>query len=156
MKTIFAVTVLIVCGVVANFLSVWVLNIAGLPGALIAVNKNKASKGRATAAMIIAALGQSYACLAYTAFVVNWTAGASARGDVPLGFLLWIPAFLAVLFPIWSSLGAARVEATERGFMNVQDVALHYTTIVAALGFIVFAFVPRLIKLGWGWVPYVR
>jgi hypothetical protein len=155
-KTVLTAIVLVIFGVVANFLSIWVLNIAGLPGALIALGKTKPGKGRAIIAIILAALGQSYVYLAYTAFIVNWTSGASVRNDVPLGFLLWLPAFLAVFIPIWLAVGAARVEAAERGSMAVQVEALHITTCLAILGFIVFAFVPNLIKLGWGWVPYVR
>lgn len=156
MKTFLAAIVLIIFGAIASFLSIWVLNIAGLPGAAIAAGKTKPGKNRAAVAVIVAALGQSYIYLAYTGFVVNWTSGASARSDVPLGFLLWIPAFLAVFYPIWSGLGAVRVEAQERGAMTTQDIALHLTAGLAILGFILFAIVPRLIKLGWDWVPYVR
>jgi hypothetical protein len=156
MKTIFAAVVLVVLGIVANFLSIWVLNVAGLPGALIAVAPSKASKGRAILAIVLTILGQSYVYLAYTAFIVNWTSTASARSDVPMGFLLWIPALLVVIFPIWWMMGSSSERAKARGFVSVQDEAVGITFLIVILGFILFAFIPSLIKLGWGWVPYVR
>src|SRR5438477_8851706 len=134
MKTLFALIVLIILGVVANFVTVFVLNIAGLPGALLAIDRTKVGKARFNLATIIVVLCQSYVYLAYTTFIVNWTLKAGRRDDVPLGFLLWLPAFLVVMFPIWNCLMHARMEAQEQGIFNAQVEALHATFLVTLLG----------------------
>ncbi len=155
MKTLFSIVLLIVFGAIASFLSVFLLNIAGLPGALLAGTPSKRSKGRFIFGSIMSALGQSYVYLAFIAFIVNWTMLAARREDV-VGFLLWPFAFLAVLIPIWLTLIRARVEAREQESANPQVEALHLTVIAALLGFFVFAFVPIVMRAAWGWVPYVN
>jgi len=73
MKTLFTIGVLIVLAIIANFAAVFVLNIAGLPGALLAGKLEKRSKGQFIYGSVISAIGQSFVYLAYTAFIVNWT-----------------------------------------------------------------------------------
>lgn len=155
MKTVFCIVLLIVFGIIANFLSVFILNIVGLPGALLAGFPGKRSKARFIFGSIVSALGQSYIYLAFTAFIVNWTMLAANREDV-VGFLLYPFAFLAVLVPIWFALIRARVEAREQESANAQVEALHITLLVAFLGFFVFVFAPSVIRFAWGWLPYVR
>jgi len=155
MKTIFSIVLLIVFGIIANFLSVFLLNIAGLPGAWLAGTPGKRSKRRFIFGSIVSVIGQSYVYLTYTAFIVNWTKLAAGRDDV-VGFLLWIFAFLAVIFPIWLTLIRARVESRKMDAASPQVEALHFTVITALLGFFVFAFVPIVINAAWGWVPYVK
>jgi hypothetical protein len=111
MKTLFAIGMLIIFGIGAGILSVWVLNIAGIPGALLAMDYVKSNNVRKALAVIVVVLGQSYVYLAYVSFIVNWTMKASMRDDVPLGFLLWIPAFLTVFIPVWLCMVRGRAEA---------------------------------------------
>lgn len=155
-KTLFAIGFLIVFGAATSFLATIALNIAGLPGAMLAGTPGQRTKQRFQFGAVIATLGQSYIYLAYTAFIVNWTAHASRRDDLVLGFLLWPVALLAVFIPIWRNLIRGRVEAREYEFANPQVEALHHTLIIALLGFFVFAFFPNTICTAWGWVPYVR
>ena len=152
MKTMFSIVMLIVFGVTANFLLVFLLNIAGLPGALLADKRGKSSKGRFIFGSIISALGQSYVYLAFIAFIVNWTMIAGKRNDI-VGFLLWPFAFLAALIPIWLTLIRATGEARETGSASAQAEALPFTFIVALIGFFVFAFAPIVMRAAWGWVP---
>ncbi len=155
MKTLFCIILLIVFGGIANFLSLYVLNTVGVPGALLAGFPGKRSKGRFVFGSIVSALCQSYVYLAFTAFIVNWTVLAANRDDV-VGFVLYPFAFLAVLVPIWFTLTRARVEAREQEHANAQVEALHLTFVIAVIGFFVFLFGPIVIRLAWGWVPYVR
>jgi hypothetical protein len=155
MKTLFSIVKLIIFGVIASFLSVFLLNIAGLPGALLADKRGKSSKGRFIFGSIISALGQSYVYLAFIAFIVNWTMIGGKRNDI-VGFLLWPFAFLTALIPIWLTLIRATGEARERGSASAQVEALPFTFIVAVIGFLVFAFVPIVMRAAWGWVPYIR
>jgi hypothetical protein len=156
MKTILAALVLTVLGAIVTFLCVWILNIGGMPGAIFALKLDKAGKARRIFAIALTVLSQSYVYLSYVAFVVNWTARAGARDDMPLGFLLWLPALFIIIFPIYWMIGSTSERAKVRGFISPQDIAAPFTFIVAILAFIVFAFAPNLIKFGWGWVPYVR
>lgn len=155
MKTVFSIVMLIIFGVIASFLSVFLLNIAGLPGALLAGKPGKRIKGRFIFGSIISALGQSYVYLAFIAFIVNWTMGAGKQSDV-VGFLLWPFAFLAAFIPMWLTLIRARGEAREQGSASAQVEALPFTFTVALIGFFVFAFVPIVMRTAWRWVPYVK
>jgi hypothetical protein len=154
MKTIFSVVLLIVYGVIANFITVFILNIAGLSGALLAGTPGKRSQGRFVFGSIISTLGQAFVYLSFVAFVVNWTRLAGARGDV-FGPILWPFAFLSVMAPVWLTMVRAREEARENKFASPQVEALPLTTLIALVGFFVFAFFPGLVKLAWRWVPYV-
>ena len=85
---------------------------------------------------------------------MNWTRLAvSIQGA---NVIVWPVAFLAVMVPIWKHLIRARLEAREANFANPQVEALHITTLIALLGFFVFAFVPNAILRIYGWVPYVH
>lgn len=156
MKTVFAIVMLLIFGLVAGgVIAVVVLNLAGLPGALLAGRPGKRSPARFYAGTTVSALGQSYVYLAYAAFIVNWTMLAAARHDVA-GVVLWPISFLAVFAPIYVQLIRARVEASELRYGNPQVEALHITALAALVGFFVFAFAPSVVRLAWHWVPYVE
>lgn len=155
-KTLLSILLLLVFGAAASFLATFALNIVGLPGALLAGTPGVRSKQRFQLGAIVAAVGQSYVYLAFTAFIVNWTMRASHREDIVWGFLLWPVAFLTVVVPMWTNLIRGRVESREQEFANPQVEALHYTLLAALLAFFVFAFVPSTMNAGWGWVPYVK
>ena len=67
MKTVFSVLVLVAVGAIANFLWVFVGNLAGLPGALLAGMSRPGSPRRYAAGSVIAFLGQAYVGLAFAA-----------------------------------------------------------------------------------------
>ena len=155
MKTLFAILMLFVFGIVAGFLYPIIGNIAGLPGALLALLKLRSKVAHALGT-VVAAIGQSYVYLTYVAFVVNWTTLAARREDIS-GFLLWPVAFLAVFCPMASSLGHAQYEAREAQEPNNAQVdALHLTMLATLIGFFVFLFAPSVMRFGWGWVPYMK
>ena len=160
MKTIGSALLLVVFGVVANFLAGFLLNIAGLPGALLAGTPGHRTKQRFKFGAAIAAVGHSYLYLAYVAFIVNWTMRAARRDDVPLSFVLWPIAFFAVMIPIYVNWIRARVEAKEvlreTGFANPQVDGLQYSLVTTFIAFFVFAFAPNVMRLAWAWVPYVN
>ena len=154
MKTLFSIGVLLVLGIIANFVAVFILNVAGIPGALIAGKPGKRSKGQFIFGSVISAIGQSYVYLAYTAFVVNWTMLATSKQSV--SFIIWPIAFLAVVLPLWINLIRAGVEAKENGyFTNAQIEALHITFLLTLISFFIFAFIPQVMEIIYIWVPYV-
>lgn len=153
MKTLFSIAVLVVLGIIANFVAVFILNVAGVPGALIAGKPNKRSKGQFIFGSIISSIGQSFVYLAYTAFIVSWTMLAISEQGV--SFLIWPIAFLAVVLPLWINLIRARVEAKEMEHANAQTEALHITLLLTLLGFFIFAFVPKVMEIIYSWLPYI-
>lgn len=153
MKTIFTLGLLILYAVVANFLMVFVLNIAGLPGAFLAGKPGFRSRPQFILGSVVSALGQSFVYLAYTAFIVSWT--MLAISDQSISIFAWPVAFLAVLIPLWLNLIRARLESREQEHANAQVEGLHITFLITLLGFFVFAFFPSVMQSGYGWVPYV-
>jgi hypothetical protein len=152
-KTVVSIAILVGFGIAAKFLAMFVVNLAGAPGAILGGVPGVRSKGRFVVGSLISALGQSYVYLAFVAFVVNWTKLASHREDV-FGIFHWPVSFLVCFVPIYSCLIRGRVEATEQGHANAQVEALHITVLLTLIGFFVFTFVPSAIRLGWPWVPY--
>ncbi len=140
-------------GLVANFLWVFVGNLAGLPGALIGGLSPSRPVWRFRLGVLVAFLGQTYVGLAFAAWVVSWARLAVRAGAQ--GVILWPFAFLVVAVPVWMGLIHARVEATELQQANAQVEAIHLTTLVVILGFIVFAVFPAVAATGWHWVPLV-
>lgn len=153
MKTIFTLGLLALFAIVANFLAVFVLNIAGLPGALLAGKPGARSKSQFMFGSVVSAIGQSFVYLAFTAFIVNWT--MLAIGHQKVSILAWPFAFLAVLLPLWFNLIRARLESRELGHANAQVEGLHITLLLTLLGFFAFAFFPSIMQSIYGWVPYV-
>jgi hypothetical protein len=153
MKTIFSILLLVVYGVITGFLMVFVLNLAGLPGAMLAGKPGNRSRQRFIFGSIVSACGQCYINLAFVSFIISWTHITARRDDV-IGFLIWLVAFLAVQLPTFINLIRARVEAQELEHASAQVEALHITFIVTLLAFPLFVFIPTLMK-GWAWVPMV-
>ena len=148
------IVILIVFGTIASFVSVFILNIAGIPGALIAGAPKKRSKSQFVFGSIISALLQSYVYLSFTAFIVNWT-GLVIIEKGGNGYILWPTSFVVVMIPIWITLIRARVEAREQEDANAQVEALHLTFLITLVVFFVFAFAPNIMKSVWSWVPYM-
>ena len=157
MKTLFSIALLVVIGIIANFAMVFILNIVGIPGALIAGSAGEGyvnrGKFRYIFGTIVSTLGQSYIYLAYTAFIVNWTLLAVSKQGV--NFIIWLIAFLVVIIPIWLSSVRARAEGKEGGYINAQIEALPITLFISFAGFLIFAFVPRIMEIIYNWVPYI-
>lgn len=154
MKTIISVIFLSVCGFVANFAAVFILNFVGLFGPLIAGRSAKRVGWRYFLGTLVSILGQSYVYLSFIAFIVNWTRLAATRGDV-WGFVLWPFAFFAAILPIWFTMGRALSEARADKTNNPQIEALPITFFISLISFFVFALFPAIISFGWDWVPYV-
>jgi hypothetical protein len=119
MRTLLLSVGLIVSGFAVWKISWFALNIAGLPGVLIAWRSSDKSQSLAGAlrffvGVIISALGQSYVYLIWVALVVNFTKDA-AQGEGVFGPALWPVAFIASFAPIylWAAAGAGEAATGE-------------------------------------------
>lgn len=156
MITLKLILVLLFIGVIATFVSVFILNIAGMVGGLIAVLAKGNNNFLKFLGLLLSALGQMYVYLAYVAFIVNWVRLSIVNANV--SWVAWVVAFIAVMGPIWKTLIAAKVEHEENELHtdNIPLIALYYTTAAAFIGFFILAFIPNLIGFLWGWLPYVE
>lgn len=154
MATLLMIGMLAIFTIVASYLSVFVLNIFGLPGALIAGAPGARSKGRFIFGSLISALGQSFIYLAFVLGITSWTRQIIASDKA--SSVLWIAAFLAVAIPIWKTLIHARVEQQGSVHANPQVEALNITTVISLIAFFVFAFFPSAGSTIYNWVPYVN
>lgn len=156
MSTLSTLLYLILFGFLWGFLSVFIVNIAGLPGALVAGKPGIRSKVKFRSGSIIASLGQTYIYLAYASFVISWSA-IQINGGNANKYLVWIMTFLVIVIPVWKDFIRARIEDKQNNssYSNPQVEGLHLTVPLVLLGFFTLAFAPILMKLLWGWVPYV-
>jgi hypothetical protein len=158
MKTFLLSVVLIISGLFAWRISIFVLNIAGLPGALVAWRTSDKSQTLGSAlrfglGVMISTLGQSYVYLGWVAVVVNFTKHES--GTI-YGPVIWSVAFITSFFPVYLSAAAGVGEAAAgESEWNPQVYAVLYTEILAVIGFFIFAFFPSVIAVGWPWATYV-
>jgi hypothetical protein len=131
MSTIVAIIVLVLITGVAVYLSPIVLNIAGLPGAMIGRAPEMRMSG-----VGVAITGHLVVYAPYVLFIVTWTHSSIASGQV-FAPILWLFAFFASVAPISICTGAARHEARETGVVNtlVRAIQISY---LAALGLFFF------------------
>lgn len=153
MTTLFSIGMLVVFGIIATFVSLYILNFAGLLGGMIYASSEQRTNSRFVLGRLVSVIGQSYVYLAYVAFVVNWTRQLVIFQDVSV--FIWIVAFLATMSPIATTGNRARKEAQEDSQKNVQAEALQLTFIVSIVAFFVFVFVPKAYEIVYGWVPYI-
>lgn len=155
MKPFAAVFLLILIGFFGQTLWLTVLNLAGLPGALIGGSlRRDAGWPRTFLGIILAVLGQSYLYLAYVALVVAGTKHYVHQAALSPIFV-WPACFFAFVFPIYCCAAAANVEYSQGSGSGVQTNAVLIGQLVAAVGFFVFVFFPNVIALGWPWTPWL-
>jgi hypothetical protein len=158
MKTFMFVIVLFIAGATAWRVSLFALNIAGLPGALVAAGSSDKSESvigalRFAIGVIVSALGQSYVYLAFVAVIVDFTKHAVHSGGV-FAAVLWPVAFIASFAPIYLCAAAGVGEAaTGQSEWNPQVYAVGFSEVLTVIGFFIFAFFPNIVALGWPWIP---
>lgn len=152
---LFAIGYLAIAAIIASFLFTFILNLAGLPGALIARNQPRAQSWRWFLGFSIAVVGQLYLAAAYVAFIVNWTSlGIQHQGLA--AWLFWPIAFLASIFPVFSNYSSAVREADEDNSSNVALDALGWTMMLSVPIFFVFVFAPIVMHFAFTWIPYIN
>jgi hypothetical protein len=160
MKTLILSFIVLFSGWVCYQVSLFVLNIAGFPGALVAwgtsaykERQSLAGHLRFALGVIVSLIGQSYVYLAWVAAVVIYTKHESPAVFAPV---IWPVAFVASFFPIYFCAAAGIAEASSgQSEWNAQVMAILVSQVLAVIGFFIFAFFPSVITLGWPWVHYV-
>jgi len=116
---------LIIIGIVAKYLSPFILTAISLPGRFIAFpnDADKRSKARLILGTIISVFIQSCVYLVYVWFVVGWA--ASAVSEQGTAIIVWPIAFLATIVPFWFALNEFKraVKETEHASKDIPEVA---------------------------------
>lgn len=140
-------------GAMSRLIGIPFLNIAGLPGALIAWKSTLRTTPRYMTGLVVSAIGQAYVYLAFMIYIINWTRAHVA----PEGFskyAVWFFCAVSTIGAVQQMHDQARKEAKEHptGFVNPQIQALFITEVIALFGFFAFAFFPHLTEPLWSWV----
>lgn len=154
MKTILIIVFFIILyGVVSRFLGITVLNIAGLPGALIAIKAKRRSQPSYIAGLVLSVIGQAYIYLAFMIYVINWTR-THVDPESFTKYLIWFFCAGATIGAIQQMHIQATKEAKENSQtkLNPQVQALFVTEILAFFGFFSILFFPQITEPLWGWV----
>ena len=128
------------------------LAIGGAPGAwLTGWIRRRGPREVAAVGYGLTILGQLYVALIFTAFIVRSSGHHLATVHGPGRWLGWtVSSVIAVAPPLVAMLDWARDSGRE-----VQHTAVRATWVLTAVSFGVFLARPELLRLGWGWVPYL-
>jgi hypothetical protein len=95
---------------------------------------------------VIAGLGQSYVNLTVVAMLVDWISHLGA-----IRFGLWPLGFLIVAYATWTTLGQTMHEQSEAHVPSAHTQGMVLTLPLTLLGFLVFIFLPSVMRAAWGW-----
>lgn len=157
MKTLITIiSLIIVYGIVSRLIGVFILNIFGLPGALIgrkSINKNEP---KYILGVIVSAIGHIYAYLAFMIYLITWTY-LRVDGDGFTKYLIWFFCLVACVGAIQQIHQVAKKEANESGAgnLNPQIISLQITEIISFFSFFLFVFYPAAINPLWTWVTKI-
>ncbi len=145
----------------AALYAMFVLGLAGMPGALLAEALSRNSEGRKIPilGLLLTVLGQAYASLAFVVLIVqsvrSWVGNTTGIGK----WVLWLVAFCVAVAPAWMALkdSTAKWKENFKGLSPGKIVPYYAATFTAPLtiiGFLVFVLLPASISWGWGWIPH--
>lgn len=154
MKTFITIlTLIIVYGVVSRVIGVFILNIIGLPGAMIGLKAKTKKEFRFVLGVIVSAIGHIYLYLSFMIYVITWTR-MRVESNGFSKYLIWFFCMATSIGAIQQMYQTAKKEATEfpNGFENPQILSLLVTEVVAFFSFFLFVFYPKAIDPLWTWV----
>jgi hypothetical protein len=154
MKTFLTILILIIIyGVVSRLIGVFVLNIAGLPGALIGRNSISKREPKYIFGVVVSALAHIYVYLSFMIYLIIWTKHR-IDSDGFSKYLIWFFCMVASVGAIQQIYHTAKKEATEfpTGYENPQILSLLVTEVVSFFSFFLFVFFPDSINPLWSWV----
>ena len=154
MTTIFTILILILTyGVFSRLIGVFILNIVGLPGALLGRNSIRIREPKYIFGVIVSAIGHIYISLSYVIYVITWTRHRVSN-DGFSKYLIWFFCLVACVGAIQKIYDTAKKEAAEfpTGYENPQILSLLVTEVISFFSFFLFVFYPDAINPLWTWV----
>ena len=120
------------------------------PGTAATMARSK-TEAIPTSGLMLTALGQLFAMLVFTVFVVESMRSYLGGTDDLLRLLPWTAAWIVAGQPGWMALKDG-VSANPR---TVQHAAATVSTPLASLSFFTFVFIPDAVEWGFAWVPHL-
>jgi len=154
MKAFFTILIFIlIYGAVSRLIGVFILNIVGLPGALIARNSISKREPKYILGVVVSALGHIYVYLSFMIYLITWTR-LRVDSDGFSKYLIWFFCMVASVGAIQQIYDTAKKEATElpTGFENPQILSLLVTEVISFFSFFLFVFYPDIMNPLWTWV----
>jgi hypothetical protein len=159
-RLIASAAVFLALGFLAGCLVTILLSVIAIPGGRLAEVRKGASALARGAGLLIAVVFQSYVALAFAAIVAESARSivGSATGVGKWAF--WASAFLVAVTPAVVALKsiASYLKESPENYNPAAVIGFRATTptsILGAIGFIVFAFFPTAVSWGWAWVPHL-
>ncbi|GIW52803.1 MAG: hypothetical protein KatS3mg081_2158 [Gemmatimonadales bacterium] len=142
---------------VAALYAMFVLGLAGMPGAFLteALSRNGEKRTISTLGLLLTILGQVYASLAFVALIVqsvrSWIGNTTGIGK----WILWIVAFCVAVAPAWMALKDSNAKWKEKfeGLSPGKIVpyyAATFTAPITIIGFLAFALISACYLMGLG------
>lgn len=154
MQTFFTILILIIVYIiVSRLLGVFVLNIVGLPGALIGRYSKKKSEAKYILGVLVSAIGHLYIYLSFLIYIIEWTKMRVDSNGFSKYFI-WFFSMVATVGAIQQIYHTAKNEAIEfpNEYENPQILSLLITEVISFFAFFVFVFYPSTINPLWTWV----
>jgi hypothetical protein len=151
--------VFLAVGFLAGCLVAILLSVIAIPGGRLAMVRKGASAFARGAGLLVAVVFQSYVALAFAAIVAE-SARSIVGGATGIGkWIFWHSAFLVAITPAAVALRSLKsyLKDSTENYSPADVIGFRATTptsILGAIGFIVFALFPHAVSWGWAWVPH--
>lgn len=132
------------------------LNIAGIPGALVGYKSFDKKQTKYIIGSIIAAVGQCYLYITFMIYTINLSQRLIEVKKVNKYFI-WVTCFIVLIGTIQQIRHNAKKEFKENktDYENPQLTALLITEITSFIGFFIIVFYPPIINPLWSWVNLI-
>jgi hypothetical protein len=157
------ITFLIIVGcifffsLISRLIGPLILNIAGLPGALIGYKSFDKKEIKYIIGSIVSGIGQSYLYIAFMIYIIDFSRLLIDVKGVNKYFM-WTICFIFLIGTIQQIRHKGKLEfnetqnETDFQYKNPQITGLLITEIIVFVGFFAIAFYPKIIHPLWTWV----
>mgnify|MGYP000748955416 CR=1 FL=1 len=154
MKLFAVMAILGIGGLFLAAIYTFIIGFAGAPGSIISTIGEKRFSNRLVwvLGVILTIAGQTYIAMAFAVLVINFVRGHFVDVSGFQKWILWTIAFFVANAPASYAVKDAYYAWREQQ-NNPQHIAIFVTDGLTVIGFFLCLFVPRLIEVGWGWVP---
>jgi hypothetical protein len=134
-----------------------ILNIAGLPGAILAFGELKSGKYQAMyyVGSLVSFLCQAFVYFCYMTFIIKSVQHIPIGTPLLVSSIVWVTAFFAAIHPsnVLRTQGIREHYQDSTDLPNPSVIGGFLTWIASLIAFFVFAFAPNYMEPLWGWVP---
>jgi hypothetical protein len=151
------ISCIILFRLISRFIGPLILNIVGLPGALIGFKSQSKKEVKFIIGSIISGIGQSYIYIAFMIYIIDFSRLLIEVKGINKYFM-WITCFIFLIGTIQQTRYLGKLEFLmdqcdlDTHNENPQINGLFITEIIAFISFFVIIFYPKIIHPFWTWV----